>query len=238
MREAPAIGFRFNERQYRSYADADSLEVTTCYNPQHLAYYARYPFTTLDVYFNTPLPEPAAERLREAFLPRLIGLPLYERANFLLHYVQFAYNYETDHAQFGKEKYNFAEESLCYDATDCDDRSVLYAVLLRLLVPEVEVVGLNFPLHVCTAVAFPAGMEKDTAVLFFSERGDTLLEGGMTHLPDALREGADFIVWKGRRYYVADPTYIGADIGEAMPVFKRIEPKVIEVGSLREGVRE
>lgn len=134
MSEAPLIGSRLEERQYRSYADGDSLMVTTCYSPDHLDYYASYPFTSLDVYFNTPLPTIAAERLRVAFLPRLLKLSLYERANFLLHYVQFAYSYETDHAQFGKEKYNFAEESLCYDATDCDDRSVLYAVLLRLLV--------------------------------------------------------------------------------------------------------
>jgi len=238
MSEAPLIGRRFCERRYYSYAGADSLAVTVCYNPQHLAYYACYPFTTLDVYFNTPLPAVASERLKEALMPRLIHLSLYEQANFLLHYVQFAYTYKTDHAQFGKEKYNFAEESLCYEAADCDDRSVLYAALLRLLVPEVEVVGLNFPLHVCTAVSFPGeevgepvfphALEKEAAP--FEKCGSALME--------FLGDSADFIVWQGRRYYVADPTYVGADIGEAMPVFKRMEPEVIKVMPLGKCERE
>lgn len=234
MAVAPLIGSRFCERRFCTSAGADSLEVAACYNPQHLVYYDRYPFTSLDVYFNTPLPAMAAERLKETFMPRLLCLSLFERANFLLHYVQFAYRYETDHAQFGREKYNFAEETLHYDAADCDDRSILYATLLRLLVPEVEVIGLNFPLHVCTAVAFPDSMEMEPVASEPSETGGNRAGKSKSAIILPLGDDADFIEWKRRRYYVADPTYVGADIGEAMPAFRQMEPEVIEVMPLQQ----
>lgn len=234
MAEAPLIGSRFCEHRFYTSAGTDSLEVAACYNPQHLVYYDRYPFTSLDVYFNTPLPARAAERLKESFMPRLLHLPLFGRAGFLLHYVQFAYRYETDHAQFGREKYNFAEESLHYDAADCDDRSILYATLLRLLVPEVEVIGLSFPLHVCTAVAFPDSMEVGPVISEPLETGGNCAGRSESGAIIPLGDDADFIEWKGRRYYVADPTYVGADIGEAMPAFRQMVPEVIEVMPLRQ----
>lgn len=229
MTEAPLIGSRFCERRFCMSIGTDSLEVAVCYNPQHLVYYDRYPFTSLDVYFNTPLPVMAAERLKESFMPLLLRLPLFERADFLLRYVQFAYRYETDHAQFGREKYNFAEESLHYDAADCDDRSILYATLLRLLVPEVEVIGLNFPLHVCAAVAFPDSMGMGEVVPRPLEIGGNCAGKSKSAAIIPLGDDADFIEWKGRRYYVADPTYAGAGIGESMPAFRQMEPEVIEL---------
>ena len=40
----------------------------------------------------------------------------------------------------------------------------------------------------------------------------------------------DSIVYQGEKYLVTDPTYINADIGMAMPQFKKINPKVIPIG--------
>lgn len=44
-----------------------------------------------------------------------------------------------------------------------------------------------------------------------------------------VQPGDDSIHYQGNKYVVADPTYINADLGTAMPKFKHLEPKVIPV---------
>ena len=63
-----------------------------------------------------------------------------------------------------------------------------------------EVVGLHYPGHMATAVRFN----------------------------DAIK--GDFVRYKGKKYIVTDPTYINADIGTAMPKFKKVKPKIIKIG--------
>ncbi len=74
------------------------------------------------------------------------------------------------------------------------------AVLFAYLVNKLiglDVVGLHYPNHIATAVKFSSNI-----------RGDS-------------------IIYKGRKYTICDPTYINADIGAAMPQFKKVNPKVI-----------
>ena len=72
-----------------------------------------------------------------------------------------------------------------YQASDCEDRSFLYAWLVRNLLGK-KIVGLDYPGHVSTA----------------------LLEDG--------------------ELVSADPTYIGAELGQIMPKYVNVEPTVIE----------
>ncbi|MFQ6042627.1 MAG: hypothetical protein ACE5PV_17360, partial [Candidatus Poribacteria bacterium] len=62
--------------------------------------------------------------------------------------------------QFGGEKVLFPEESLFYDYSDCEDRSVLFAYLVRKLV-GLEVIGLDFPGHIATGVKFNTDVTGD-----------------------------------------------------------------------------
>ena len=62
-----------------------------------------------------------------------------------------------------------------------------------------DVVGLSYPGHVATAVYL-----KDSA------------------------EG-DFVEYNGKRYTVADPTYVNATVGMTMPEFSNTTPQVIPV---------
>ena len=39
----------------------------------------------------------------------------------------------------------------------------------------------------------------------------------------------DYVQLDGRRYVVCDPTYIGADTGEAMPDLKRANARIIRI---------
>ena len=71
----------------------------------------------------------------------------------LLRFVQTAFEYQTDDEQFGREKYLIPDETLYYGICDCEDRSILFAHLVRKLV-GLPVVGLDYPGHIATAVQF------------------------------------------------------------------------------------
>ena len=67
--------------------------------------------------------------------------------------MQTAFDYRTDDEQFGQERPLFADETLYYPYSDCEDRAILYAVLVRDLL-GLDVVLLHYPGHLATAVCF------------------------------------------------------------------------------------
>ena len=80
--------------------------------------------------------------------------------NELLHFVQTAFEYKTDEAQFGREKTNFKEETFYYPACDCEDRAILFSELVHTLL-GLDVVLLHYPNHLCTAVKFDEDINGD-----------------------------------------------------------------------------
>lgn len=122
-----------------------------------------------------------------------------EAANLLLNFVQTAFDYKTDDEQFGYERPLFGEESLYYPYCDCEDRSILYSILVRDLL-GLDVVLLHYPGHLATAVKFNEEVYGDCIVL------------------------------DGEKYVVCDPTYIGANIGDAMPNYKNVSATVQRIG--------
>ena len=119
----------------------------------------------------------------------------------LLRFVQTAFVYRKDETQFGREKPFFAEETLFYPYSDCEDRSVLFAYLVRDLI-GLEVIGLDYPGHISTAVKF-----------------STEIKG-------------DYIESKGKKYIICDPTYINASMGQCIPKYKNVRPDIISVVSV------
>ena len=76
-----------------------------------------------------------------------------EAANMLINFVQTAFDYATDDEQFGYERPLFGDEIFYYPYSDCEDRSILYSILVRDLL-GLDVVLLYFPGHLATAVKF------------------------------------------------------------------------------------
>lgn len=81
-------------------------------------------------------------------------------ALMLLDFVQTAFDYATDQEQFGYERPLFGDESLYYPKNDCEDRSILFAILVRDLL-GLDVVLVHWPGHLATAVAFPEEVDGD-----------------------------------------------------------------------------
>ncbi|MBI2502538.1 MAG: hypothetical protein HYW07_04810 [Candidatus Latescibacteria bacterium] len=161
-------------------------------------FYAHYPQTEFKVYFDaSPSPE-AQTSLVQSLKPTVAGKTEAEAVNLLLCFVQTAFGYQVDDQQFGREKFLFLEETLFYPASDCEDRSILFAYLVRELL-GLEVIGLDYPGHVATAVRFSEEVP------------------------------GDFVLCQGRKFMVCDPTYINATLGMVMPQFKGVDPQVILV---------
>lgn len=139
-----------------------SFEVV--YNKNLLNFYNSLPLTDASVYFNSAIDLQTKESLALALKPYLDKLTKADATGLLLSFVQNAFEYQTDQEQFGKEKFLFPDELFHYQASDCEDRSVLFAWLARNLL-DIKVVGLAFEGHMATAVCIEgiegAGFEHD-----------------------------------------------------------------------------
>ena len=78
----------------------------------------------------------------------------------MIDFVQRAFQYKVDDEQFGEERTLFANETLYYPYSDCEDRSLLYATLVRDLL-GLDVVLLDYPEHIATAVKFNQDIDGD-----------------------------------------------------------------------------
>ncbi len=136
------VKFSYNETNYT---------INYTYNKNIVNFLNNYPHTAYPIYFNTPLMNESYSSLVEQFKPILSGKTKSEALNILLRFVQTAFEYKTDQQQFGKEKCLFAEETLYYPYCDCEDRSVIFAYLVKKLI-GLEVIGLDYPGHIATAV--------------------------------------------------------------------------------------
>lgn len=150
--------FTYDKREY-----SVPVEVNT----NVVNFYQTYPFVDLQIYMSAPL-SPGARESMVASLKRIVEkMPVQagqsreaEGVNLILRFVQTAFPYKSDHDQFGQERYLFGDEMLYYPYSDCEDRSVLFAHLVREIM-GLEVVGLLFPGHAATAVHFTSDQPGD-----------------------------------------------------------------------------
>lgn len=173
---------------------------TLAYNQNLTDFYATYPCVDLAVYANAPLDTPTKKTLDTAVKPKLNGRSQEEAVNFLLHFVQNAFQYKTDDEQFGYEKWNFAEETILSAFSDCDDRAILFAQLVKYFL-GMKVVLVYYPgYHLATAVKF-----------------------------DNPQTTGDYFLIDGAKYLICDPTYINADLGNAMPQLRDMLVEIIQL---------
>ncbi|MGE4288719.1 MAG: hypothetical protein AB7E36_08530 [Salinivirgaceae bacterium] len=170
------------------------------YNQNAINFYNDYPLADIEVYFDATITPQTKESITDALLPLIKDLPEEEATMFLLRFVQTAFDYQTDQQQFGQEKFFFPDEVFHYPYSDCEDRSVLFSYLTKELL-GLDVIGLNYPGHMATAVKF------NNEVI------------------------GDYINYKGEKYVVCDPTYVNAPIGQTMPQFADANAIIVELKS-------
>lgn len=110
------------------------------------------------------LSDQAKESLYPALRKYIEGKGKREAVDILLDFVQTAFEYRTDDQQFGVERSLFGDETLYYPYCDCEDRSILFSILVRELL-GLKVVLLNYPEHIATAVCFEEDVQGDYVML-------------------------------------------------------------------------
>ncbi len=157
---APALAERIETRNLKFSYKGNDYSFPVKINKYLMGFYSSYPFMDLNVYMGAPLSQAARNSLIPSLRAATKNMSEQEAANFLLRFVQTAFEYKTDREQFGKERYLFAEETLFYRYSDCEDRSVLFAYLVREVI-GLEAIGLVFPGHAATAVSFGEDVKGD-----------------------------------------------------------------------------
>jgi len=174
---------QFNYRELIFTVNDVQAKFSIPYDYQRVSFFKTYPQLDLKYYFSAALNSISADAFRNQLAPLLRGSQ-FDNVNDLLSFIHQAFPYAIDEAQFGEENYLLIEETLHYQASDCEDRSILFAWLVRNLLGE-RVVGLDYPGHVSTALNRPEGLLQ------------------------------------------ADPTYIGANLGDVMPEYKNTQPNIV-----------
>jgi len=181
------LAFEWNNDQYK---------LTTDYAAQDVLYYRTYPLLGLESYFDATYRFDYNNTILIQLHQLVNGRSEIEALNIILRFVQTSFQYETDEKQFGQENYLLPTEMLHYRASDCEDRSILFAWLVKQLFGY-EVIGIKYPGHVTTGVAI-----KGTLV-------------------------GDIVEFQSRKYLIADPTYINANMGMAMKSYRDQRPERI-----------
>ena len=127
--------------------------VNLAYDEEMIKFYNTIPLSDISVYFNSVVSNRTKTSIINSFGPLMEGKDDVESVNLLLSFMQQAFGYKTDQYAYGTEKYFFADELLHYPYSDCEDRSVLFAYLVKTLLNK-EVLALGFPGHMATAINF------------------------------------------------------------------------------------
>lgn len=123
------------------------------FNDYPSAYLGDNIMTRWVVYANTPLSSTIQEELYPTLKKAITGLSEKDAVNKLLNFVQTALTYGYDEQIWGTDRAFFAAETLHYPYSDCEDRSILFARLVRDLV-GLDIVLVYYPGHLATAVNF------------------------------------------------------------------------------------
>lgn len=177
-----------------------AMSVTVTENENLMDFYNEYPSCGKWAYYaKASLTQETKRTVYPVLRSQIKGVSPKFAANMLINFVQTAFEYKTDQEQFGYERPLFGDETLFYPYSDCEDRSILYSILVKDLL-GFDVVLLEFPGHLATAVRFPNGEAYGY-----------------------------YITIDGEKYTICDPTYINADVGDCMPQYQKSELKVIRI---------
>ena len=190
------IPFNIKYRKIRFNYQSREYQLNIPYNTTLVQLYKTYP--QLDYNRYVELSKLSQDFIEQELKPIVSSMSKIEAINFLLRLTQNGFRYKTDTENFGKEKVMFFEETIHYAYSDCEDRAIFFATLVKQLL-KVDIVFVKYPNHLATAIRLKSKI------------------------------GDDKIIYQNQRYYIADPTYSNANIGQAMPQIKGQKIKIIKL---------
>jgi len=159
LRELPNLVSDTKEKTLSFKQFGKTYKVPFSYNKNLINFMSTYPQADYDVFFNAPLSDITYKDIALGLKKYVDGKKASDAMNFVLNFVQKSFKYERDNQQFGREKVMFAEETLYFDKSDCEDRAILFSYLMKELF-HVPVVGVKYSDHMATALYVPIRGDK------------------------------------------------------------------------------
>lgn len=160
---------------------------TTNINQSLVEYYKELPTINIStVYLNYGLSASASASLVEEMKEATSSMATAEGVNFMLRFVQTAFEYKKDEQVYGQEKFSFPEETMTNAYSDCEDKAMLFAVLVN------KVFGLK------------------TVALYYKDADhiNVAIESWKQNIKGNF-------VFNDRNYIICEPTGKGFNIGES-----------------------
>ncbi len=122
-------------------------------NPQVKTIFTNYPVVDYESCFNIPLSKETYGSLIPGLKKNVKGMNNKNGIDYLMHFTRYAFLFEKDTEQFGKEKRMTPEQTLAFEKSDCEDRAGLFYYLVKEIY-NLPMIVLVYPAHVTIAVKF------------------------------------------------------------------------------------
>ncbi|WP_243770671.1 hypothetical protein [Mucilaginibacter rubeus] len=164
--------FSYKVTRMPDFTPADYVEKDLQFTYRHKAYYFRiklnplvdsifrnYPVVDFETYFNIPLSKETYGSLIPLLKQNVSGMNTAKGVDYLMHFTRYAFLYENDEMNFGREKRLSPEETLFAQYSDCDDRAALFFYLVKEIY-NLPMIAVLYPTHITMAVQFdkPVGV--------------------------------------------------------------------------------
>jgi hypothetical protein len=146
-----SMSFMFKEQK-------QTLQVQ--YSLDLVDFYKTFPQSDYAIYLNEQNSQEILDTLQAQLAQMLKGKTEAQAVNMLLRFVQTAFEYKTDLEQFSYEKVLFPQETLFYPYSDCEDRTILFSLLVRNLL-HLNTVAVKYNDHLIAAVEFSTPIDAN-----------------------------------------------------------------------------
>ncbi|MBR1409700.1 MAG: hypothetical protein IJ580_01185 [Prevotella sp.] len=196
-----------SEERVIEIANWPELRITVHTNKNLLSFYNTYLTSHLGdnimtrwaMYANTPMAKEVRDELYPQLQQVLAGLNQHDSVDRLLRFLQFGFPYMLDDKVWGHDRAFFAEETLFYPYSDCEDHAILFSRLVRDL------------LHLKTILVYYSGKYPHLATA--------------VHFDEDVN--GDYIYVGNEKYIVCDPTYLNGHVGMTHPYEDNSQAQVI-----------
>nr|WP_231425047.1 hypothetical protein [Pedobacter sp. Leaf250] len=115
--------------------------------------FKNYPVVDYESYFNIPLSRETYSSLIPILKENTKHMAQKKGVDYLMRFTRYAFLYEDDGQNFGKEKRLSPEQTLLNKYSDCDDRAGLFFFLVKEIY-NLPMIALLYPTHLTMAVQF------------------------------------------------------------------------------------
>jgi len=128
-------------------------------NPEVENIFKNYPGVDFESYFNIPLSHETYHSLIPIMRKNISRMNQKKGVDYLMRFTRYAFLYQNDETNFGKEKRLSPEQTLFSKYSDCDDRAALFFYLVKEIY-NLPMIALLYPTHISMAVQFDKAQGK------------------------------------------------------------------------------